>query len=188
MTDQELIDQLKKGNEKCLQQLYRHMGMVKSWVGQNNGNEDDALDVFQEAIIVFYKNVMGGNYKLQSKISTYLFEVSKRQWLNQLNRRKKYENRQSEVGVLQEGHESINPEITRKGPNLKEYLEKALTKIGEPCKSVLEATIFLGMRMEDIAEKFNYSSARSASQQKLRCLQKLRGEVSYGVIIRLKQS
>jgi len=188
MTDQELIDQLKKGNEKCLQQLYRHMGMVKSWVGQNNGNEDDALDVFQEAIIVFYKNVMGGNYQLQSKISTYLFEVSKRQWLNQLNRRKKYENRQSEVGVLQGGHESINPEITRKGPNLKEYLEKALTKIGEPCKSVLEATIFLGMRMEDIAEKFNYSSARSASQQKLRCLQKLRGEVSYEVIIRLKQS
>tara|TARA_E500000318_G_C3569422_1_gene217153 strand:- start:9110 stop:9580 length:471 start_codon:yes stop_codon:yes gene_type:complete len=156
--------------------------MVKSWVEQNNGNEDDALDVFQEAIIVFYKNVMAGNYELRSKISTYLFEISKRQWLNQLNRRKKYENRQSEVGI----YESINPEITRKGPNLREYLEKALAKVGEPCKSVLEATIFLGMRMEDIAERFNYSSARSASQQKLRCLQKLRGEVSYDVIIRLK--
>ena len=186
MTDQELIDQLKKGNENCLQQLYQHMGMVKSWVEQNNGNEDDALDVFQEAIIVFYKNVMAGNYELRSKISTYLFEISKRQWLNQLNRRKKYENRQSEVGISQRDHESINPEITRKGPNLREYLEKALAKVGEPCKSVLEATIFLGMRMEDIAERFNYSSARSASQQKLRCLQKLRGEVSYDVIIRLK--
>ena len=121
MTDQELIDQLKKGNENCLQQLYQHIGMVKSWVEQNNGNEDDALDVFQEAIIVFYKNVMAGNYELRSKISTYLFEISKRQWLNQLNRRKKYENRQSEVGI----YESINPEITRKGPNLREYLEKA---------------------------------------------------------------
>ncbi len=182
MTDQELIDQLKKGNENCLQQLYQHIGMVKSWVEQNNGNEDEALDVFQEAIIVFDKNVMAGNYELRSKISTYLFEISKRQWLNQLNRRKKYENRQSEVGI----YESINPEITRKGPNLREYLEKALAKVGEPCKSVLEATIFLGMRMEDIAERFNYSSARSASQQKLRCLQKLRGEVSYDVIIRLK--
>jgi len=115
-----------------------------------------------------------------------LFEISKRQWLNQLNRRKKYENRQSEIGISQEGHESIDPEITRKGPNLREYLEKALAKVGDPCKSVLEATIFLGMRMEDIAERFNYSSARSASQQKLRCLQKLRGEVSYDVIIRLK--
>ena len=71
MTDQELIDQLKKGNENCLQQLYQHIGMVKSWVEQNNGNEDDAFDVFQQAIIVFYKNVMSGNYDLRSNISNY---------------------------------------------------------------------------------------------------------------------
>nr|WP_298923575.1 sigma-70 family RNA polymerase sigma factor [uncultured Allomuricauda sp.] len=186
MTDQELIDQLKNGNEGCLQHLYQHLGKVKGWISQNSGNDDDALDVFQEAIIVFYKNVMAGKYELRSKISTYLFEVSKRQWLNQLNRRKKYEKQSDGVVVVDWGQEDDEIEFTYKGPSLKKYLMEALEKLGEPCKSLLETTIFLGMRMEDIAEKFDYSGPRSASQQKLRCLKKLRSGISYEVIIGLK--
>ncbi|TAI47337.1 RNA polymerase sigma factor [Flagellimonas allohymeniacidonis] len=186
MTDHELIVQLRNGNENCLKQLYNHMGMVKSWIGQNNGNEEDALDVFQEAIMVFYKNVLADKYEPRGKISTYLFEICKRQWLNQLNRRKKYENRDITFSISDGGQENNTIEITIKGPNLKQYLQSTLEKIGDPCKSILEATIFMGQKMEEIAERFNYSSARSASQQKLRCLQKLREEVSYDVIIRLK--
>ena len=55
MTDRELLHQLKSGNEECIGHLYQYLGMVKSWVGRNNGNEEDALDVFQEAINVFTK-------------------------------------------------------------------------------------------------------------------------------------
>jgi len=89
MTDQEIIHQLKKGNEACLKQLYQHLGMIKGLVLKNNGNEEDALDIFQEAVIVFYKNVMSGGFELKGKISSYLYEVSRRLWLNQLNRRRK---------------------------------------------------------------------------------------------------
>lgn len=183
MTDKELIDQLKKGNERCLKVLYEHLGMVKSLVLKNNGSEDEALDIFQDAIIVFYKNVVSGSYELRGKISTYLYEVSRRLWLNQLNRRKKYESKEDTVFMTQKADEE------KKSQNslaLKEYLKNALDKLGEPCKSLLEAAIFLSMKMEDIAERFNYSSARSASQQKLRCLKRLRDGISYDDIIGLE--
>ncbi|MEM0931776.1 MAG: sigma-70 family RNA polymerase sigma factor [Bacteroidota bacterium] len=187
MTDRELLHQLKSGNEECLGQLYQYLGMVKSWVGRNNGNEEDALDVFQEAIIVFYKNVMSSKYEMKSKISTYLFEISKRQWLNQLNRQKRFEKREANVMAMERFEEKMVYEVTQKGPRLKDYLSKKMAYLGEPCQSLLKAAIFIGMNMEDLAEKFNYSSARSASQQKLRCLKRLRENVSYDVILALEQ-
>ncbi|MCB0460193.1 MAG: sigma-70 family RNA polymerase sigma factor [Flavobacteriaceae bacterium] len=187
MTDQEIIFQLKKGNESYLKYLYEHLEMVKAWVKKNNGNDEDALDVFQEAMIVFYKNIMTGQYEATSKISTYLFGICKRQWLNQLNRRLKYE-RASEIIHSEEAasYESFEIELTRGRERLKDYINRALDKLGEPCRSLLEKSIFFKMKMQEIAKVFNYSSAHSARQQKLRCLKKMRSYMSYESVIRLK--
>lgn len=183
MTDQEIIHQLKIGNETYLKHLYQHLGMVKSLVLKNSGSEDEALDIFQEAIIVFYKKVMSGDFELKGKISSYLFEVSRRLWLNQLNRRKKYESSKDTSFLSDQADEDSEEQDPMA---LQNYITTALEKLGEPCKPLLEAAIFLGMKMEDIAKKFNYSGARSASQQKLRCLKKLRNIISYDDIIALE--
>lgn len=187
MSDQEIIIQLKKGNEICLKYLYRHLDMVKIWVKNNNGDEDDALDIFQEAMMVFYKNVMSGKYESKSKISTYLFGICKRQWLNQLNRRLKFE---KASGIVPQS-ESINNssyeiELKDNQDSLKNYINGALNKLGEPCKTLLEKSIFLKLKMEELAAMFNYSSAHSARQQKLRCIKRLRSYVSYEYVIRLQ--
>jgi len=187
MTDQEIIIQLKKGNESCLKHLYMHLDMVKSWVNNNSGNDDDAFDIFQEAMMVFYKNLLSGKYESKSKISTYLFGICKRQWLNQLNRRLKYEKPSGIIsGSEAEGHEGFEIEFTIGRESLKNYINKALDKLGEPCKELLEKSIFLKLKMEELAEMFNYSSAHSARQQKLRCIKRLRSYMSYESVIRLK--
>ena len=183
MTDQEIIHQLKKGNESCIKHLYQHLGMIKSHVIKNSGTADEAIDIFQEALEVFYRNVMSGDFQLQGKISSYLYGVSRRLWLNQLNRYKKRE-KPSDDAIL---FERVHEEREEQNPiALEKYVRNLLEKLGEPCKSLLEAVFFFRMKMEDIAKKFNYSSARSASQQKLRCLKELRGGTSYDDIIDLE--
>ena len=179
MTDQEIIHQLKKGNESCIKHLYQHLGMIKSHVIKNSGTADEALDIFQEALEVFYRNVMSGDFQLQGKISSYLYGVSRRLWLNQLNRIKKPKG-PIPVDIADEENEKQNTLA------LQEYVKDALEKLGEPCKSLLEAVFFFRMKMEDIAIRFNYSGARSASQQKLRCIKKLRDGMSYDDIIGLE--
>jgi RNA polymerase sigma factor (sigma-70 family) len=186
MTDKEIISQLIAGNEACLKYLYRHLSMVKSWVRKNNGNDDDALDLFQEAIIVFYKNLMSGKYEHKSKISTYLFEISKRQWLNQLDRKVREQVMIKEPKSTFEAYESIGFEIHVSENALTDYLEKALTKLGSPCKSLIESAIFFKMRMEQIAKTFGYADAHSARQQKLQCLKRLRTFISYETVLLLK--
>lgn len=187
MTDQEIISQLKSGNESYLKYLYQHLDMIKGWVRKNNGNDDDAFDIFQEAIIVFYRNIMAGSYESKSKISTYLFGICKRQWLNQLNRRLKYEKPGDDAVVLDNRQDDgFEIEFTRGRQLLKNYIDQALDKLGEPCKSLLETSIFLKVKMQEIAEMFNYASAHSARQQKLRCIKRLKSFISYESVIRMK--
>ncbi|MDH3710730.1 MAG: sigma-70 family RNA polymerase sigma factor [Cyclobacteriaceae bacterium] len=185
MSDQEILNQLNAGDESCLQYLYEHLGMVQGWVMKNNGNQEDALDLFQEAIIVFYKKFRCGEFQVKGKLSTYLFEICKRQWYNQLNRRLKYEKANPHASQLDQRQESFSVEITNTRTSLKSYIKQALEKLGEPCKSLLEASIYLKMKMAEIAQEFNYADAHSARQQKLRCMKRLRSVVSYERVIQL---
>ena len=59
--------------------------MALQLVLKNNGSEDDAKDIFQEAVIVLYNKVQTGNFELSSKLNTFLYSVCRRLWLKRLN-------------------------------------------------------------------------------------------------------
>ncbi|WP_422103819.1 RNA polymerase sigma factor [Winogradskyella sp.] len=184
MKDKEIIERLKTGDESGLKYLYQYQNKITAYVIKNNGNEADAKDLFQDAIIVFYKNVMSGNYQQKSKISTYLFSICQRQWLNQLNRRKSKVQTTSDFIKYEKGEQTESrDESSNEG--LLSYIVKALKELGEPCKSLLEASIYLQMSMKDIAQKYNYKNAHSVRQQKLRCLKRLRGGMDNRIIQQL---
>ena len=185
MSDKEILRELKNGNEDCLKHLYAHLKMVESWVTRNSGGEEDARDLFQDAMVVFYKNFMSEKYQHKGKISTYLFEICKRNWLNHLNRRAKFEKRGGDINGMEVGEEVFEVELSNRGPTLQKYLENALHQLGEPCRSLLERVVFLKEKMEALAVEFGYADAHSARQQRLRCMKRLRGLVSYDVVIQL---
>lgn len=186
MSDREILQQLNQGNETCLKYLYQYLGMVQSWVLKNSGTQEDALDLFQEAVIVFYQKFQGGEFQLKGRLSTYLFEICKRQWYNQLNRRLKYEKSSANTLEMDQRQESFSVEISTSRPSLRSYITEALEKLGDPCKSLLEASIYLKRTMKEIARDFNYADAHSARQQKLRCMKRLRNQVSYEMVLQLK--
>jgi len=53
-------------------------------------------------------------------------------------------------------------------------MENALNKIGEPCKSLLEAYYLQKKSMPEIAEFFGYTNADNAKTQKYKCLVRLK--------------
>lgn len=185
MDDKEIIRELKKGNEAYLRYLYAHLDMVRSWVMRNSGGEEEAKDLFQDAIMTFYKNLMQGKYEHRAKISTYLFEICKRNWFTYLNRKASKQESFGEAHQQNMKSEAFEVEVETKKPSLKDYLAEALERLGEPCKSLIQATVFLKKKMAEVALEFGYSDAKSARQQKLRCMKRLRGMVSYDVVMQL---
>jgi hypothetical protein len=65
-----------------------------------------------------------------------------------------------------EEHERIASEF--------QAMEKAISSLGEPCKSLLEAYYLEKKNMQEIAMNFGYTNADNAKNQKYKCLMRLK--------------
>lgn len=174
LKEQELIKGLAVNDKSAIEAIYTaNYGMIQSLVLNNNGTEDDAKDIFQEALIVLYEKAKSGGFELNCQVKTYLYSVSKRLWLKRLQKNSRYElqsNGLEETTVYVEedigAHEKRNSEFG--------MMEHAMANIGEPCKSLLEAYYIHRQNMQEIAKAFGYTNSDNAKNQKYKCLIRLR--------------
>ncbi len=171
--EQELIKGLALDDKTAIESIYKdNYGLIQRLVINNNGSEDDAKDVFQEALIVLYEKSKSGVFELNCQIKTYIYSVSKRLWLKKLQQRSRYdliENGAEEPVVVEDDiaqHEKRNSQFG--------MMEHAMATIGEPCKSLLESYYIRKQNMQEIAEAFGYTNADNAKNQKYKCLMRLR--------------
>jgi RNA polymerase sigma factor (sigma-70 family) len=168
-----LLQGLARSDRKAVETIYReNYNMIKSLIINNSGSADDAKDIFQEAMIVLYEKVRSGSFELNCLIRTYVYSVSRRLWLKRLQQMNHYapalENLQDTVAVEDEIEEieRINNEF--------QAMEKAITSLGEPCRSLLEAYYLGKKNMQEIALSFGYTNADNAKNQKYKCLMRLK--------------
>ena len=55
-----------------------------------------------------------------------------------------------------------------------EIMERALSSLGEPCKSLIEGYYLKKMDMQAIAKEFGYTNADNAKNQKYKCFMRLK--------------
>jgi RNA polymerase sigma factor (sigma-70 family) len=168
-----LLQGLARSDKKAIEIIYReNYNMIQSLIINNSGSADDAKDIFQEAMIVLYEKVRSGTFELNCLIKTYVYSVSRRLWLKRLQQMNRYvpsiENMQDTVQVEEdvEENERINSEF--------QAMEKAISSLGEPCKSLLEAYYLEKKSMQEIALFFGYTNAENAKNQKYKCLVRLK--------------
>jgi RNA polymerase sigma factor (sigma-70 family) len=168
-----LLEGLAANNKKAIETIYRdNYNMIQSLVINNNGSSDDAKDVFQEAMIVLYEKARSGSFELNCQIKTYIYSVSRRLWLKRLQQLNRY----SPPGESHEATVPVEDEIEDHGKLNDEFemMDKAISSLGEPCKSLLEAYYLQKQNMQVIAANFGYTNADNAKNQKYKCLMRLK--------------
>ena len=172
-TDREVVLGILNNSEEALNKLYAgYYPMVLQFILNNNGDEDDAKDVYQEAIIVLYNKIKSGNFELSSKLKTYLYSVSRRIWLKKLAQLSKKTSNIADfedVLIVEEDieqHEQKDMQFDK--------MKISLESLGEPCKTIIEDFYIHNLSMQDICEKFGYTNADNAKTQKYKCLQRLK--------------
>lgn len=169
----ELLDGLAHNDRKAIERIYKeNFGMIQTFILNNNGSADDARDIFQEAMILLYEKARGGNFELTSKLKTYVYSVCRRLWLKRLQQLQRF-------GTPVESLEEVVPveeELEEQERRNEAFgvMEKAMSHIGEPCKSLLEAYYVHKKQMQEIAESFGYTNADNAKNQKYKCLMRLK--------------
>ena len=173
-TDSDFIDGLKTGNEKALKALYKkYYNLVLKIVVNNSGSSEAAKDVYQETIIVLFENVQKPGFTLNCQLQTFVYSIAKRLWLKQLRSN-------GHFTVLKEDEDN---EIVDVSEEVGEYLQKenelermsqSLEELGEPCKTIIKDFYVHKLSMDEISEKFGYTNADNAKNQKYKCLQRLK--------------
>ncbi|GAB3997764.1 hypothetical protein GCM10028807_43620 [Spirosoma daeguense] len=177
-TDDELLTGLAEGSDDALMQLYRqYFPMVLHFITNNSGSEDDAKDIYQEALIVLFEKVRSGSLELHCQLKTYLYSVCRRLWLKQLAQRSRYMVRDIESPASDDlAAEQISDDMSEHEERDRQFtlMADSLDRLGEPCRTLLDDFYIQHLSMQEITEKFGYTNADNAKTQKYKCLMRLK--------------
>lgn len=89
LSDKSIIEGVKNQDDKTLNWLYdNYFKSVRSHVVKNSGTPDDASDVFQDTIIILFRQISDSTLELKGDLKGYFFGVARNIWNNQLRLKK----------------------------------------------------------------------------------------------------
>lgn len=171
--EESIIRGIRANNDRILSDLYRsHFNTISKFVIANSGTTDEAKDVYQEAFITLYNRIQKPDFVLTCRIGTYLYAVSRRLWLKRLAGKKRVSLNIHDV----EEFVGIEEEVTCIEDEQKKMLimTSSIERLGQPCATIITDYYVNDLTMDQISEKFGYTNADNAKNQKYKCLQRLK--------------
>jgi RNA polymerase sigma factor (sigma-70 family) len=149
ISDVDILEGIRTSNPDVIKGIYRaYLPGIITYIRRNSGGEEDARDLFQEAMIVLFRKVKAGNFELRSSLNTYLSSICRNLWYKRLRDRK-------EVSIP-EGIERPDPDedldqLIHLTVQRRLFLQH-FQQLGETCREILEL-YFQKVSMREIAEK-----------------------------------
>lgn len=165
----DLLNGILRNDTIALQYIYKNFySKINFFIKKNNGDDDDANDVFQEAIIIIYRKLKANDLVLDCTFETYLYSVCRFLWLKQLEKRK------MEKEKIKDNHE-YNDDLYDDGlekvvdlnDRYKLY-QKHFANLGKDCQKVLQL-YFDKVPLKSIAQMMGFKSEKYAKKRKFKC-------------------
>lgn len=170
-TDKDILDAIKVGDDnKVMAHLYKKvLPNVLNMICRNSGSKEDAHDIFQDALVVFYKQVVTGKFNDKYKIHGYLYTISKNLWINRAKKKGR------EVAITDTHEIAIEENILDNiiTNEKSAALNRLFSQLGEKCIQLLTYSIYHKLSMKEIALKMGLTGEDAAKTNNYRCKQKL---------------
>ncbi|MFT6867476.1 MAG: RNA polymerase sigma factor (sigma-70 family) [Cyclobacteriaceae bacterium] len=169
--EEHLLVGLKSGDQKILKQVYEsNYSAVEKMILKNSGTSDDAKDMFQDAMVIFYKNIQKSDFVLSSSIKTYLYAISWRLWMKKIREEKKLT-----ITHKEEYIDAFDFELVSKDPDATlNGVVELLKQHGKNCLEILTRFYFNNQSFDFIASELGYASGQVVREQKYRCIKRVR--------------
>ena len=158
LSDEEILTGLRKRDNRVLQYIYKNsFNAVKQLIVNNAGSENDAEDIFQEALIVIFRKLKDEqDFELTAAFNTYLYSISRLLWLKHLRNIKKIEidplNRDMEERIEFEEPSPVQDKDLRMA-----IYQRTLLRIPEDCQKILKLTA-QDITSKEIARQLGFRS------------------------------
>lgn len=166
--DSKVLDALRNGDEDALAELFfRNRSAITALVVRNRGDEDDAEDVLQEALVVLWERVRDGSFEYRAKLSTFLYAIAKNIWFRRLARQRR------EVEMPEE-YDAADADAVLPSEELEENerilaVQQSMERIGQPCRELLLLFYWEENSMDEIAKKLGFANADTVKSKKYQC-------------------
>ncbi len=171
--DQQIIYAIREGkNQLVLNSLYkRTLPKIKNLIRKMNGSEQDALDIFQEAVIVFYREVKLNRMREDTNIDGFIYTVSRNLYLNKLRMSNRHDSFEYSEAAIYAESPSVEKHLEMK--DSENEIMTMLGNLGDKCKELLMALVFDDLDYQEVALKLGFASGDVVKTQKHRCKKKL---------------
>lgn len=168
--EQQIAADLARGHSAAIRKLYTlHYAMVRYFVLNNSGSEDDARDLFQEAMVVLFEQARNGKLPQNSSLKTWLYAICRNKWMKQLEKR----GRSVRLTDFEDADDSMVVEEPNQS-DLHRKIRESMGRLGVGCRKILLLFYYFHKTMDEIATELNYTNADNAKSQKYKCIQKLK--------------
>jgi len=178
MNNTKISNLLKSGKqEKAFSKLYSLFPIVKKYIVQNSGSKDEALDIFQEGLLLLYKKSSSDD---TLNLEGFLIQSCKFLWHNELRKKK------IRVGSFESHLQSLTTKIDNlpfdnselelviEKENKLQKVEHIVKQISKRCRTLFELFYFKSLSMTEVAKQIGYKSVQSAKVQKYKCMEHAR--------------
>lgn len=172
-TDQEIIQGLKSGESYAVKYLAKdYLPVIRYYISKNNGNEEDAKDIFQDALYIVIEKIHNNDFVLQGALSTYLFAICKNLWLMALDRQKAAKNYE-----LRRLADHIDSDFTETVDQV--FYENIFRQCFEAMDQVSQKILkmyWMEISPSEIADKLGYSYGY-VRKKKSECMKELKNRI-----------
>jgi RNA polymerase sigma factor (sigma-70 family) len=158
-SDNTIIEGLREQDDKIINWLYdNYLQSVKKYVLNNSGSSEDVSDVFQDTIIILYKQIIEKNLDLTTDLKGYFYGVARNVWHSHLRKKQKSTELLFDISDEDDAEDNHYPLleaiVSRTFPQLKPDQQEILNLFSE------------GFSYEDIAEKMGLKNETYARRKK----------------------
>jgi RNA polymerase sigma factor (sigma-70 family) len=172
-TDQEIIQGIKSGESYAVKYLaLDYLPVIRYYISKNNGNEEDAKDIFQDALFIIIEKIHNNDFVLQGTLSTYLFAICKNLWLMALDRQKAAKNYE-----LRRSSFHTDSDFTESGDRVfyETIFRQCFDQMDEVSQKILKM-YWMEISPSEIAEKLGYSYGY-VRKKKSECMKELKSRI-----------
>jgi RNA polymerase sigma factor (sigma-70 family) len=169
--NQEIIEAILKGqNTRVLNRLYETaLPQITKFICANNGDIDEAKDIFQDAVVSLFTTVRLGRFEQGKDVNGFLYFVSRNLWINRIKKR----NRQLDISKTQLPYIEDSPHAVYITREKEEVIDRFLELVGSRCKQLLKYVIYDNLSMKEIAVLMDLAGETVAKSAHYRCKQKM---------------
>jgi RNA polymerase sigma factor (sigma-70 family) len=179
LANPDFFSELKQENEQRIRTVYKLLfPQVEKKVLLNNGNHQDARDVFQEALVAFLHKIKSPDFIVREEGAwvNYLLVTCRNIWLEELRRRKKYKKPLPDFALPDLPQINLPDEYENQTAKMLDKMVAVYDKLGSRCRELLQLIYHEGKTAKEAGAMLGYAES-FVRLKKHRCMEKMRSQL-----------